>query len=394
MARLSIVLPPFSPDYSGVASALFDLNCLSVLHDASGCTGNYTGYDEPRWYGSRVPIYCSGLREIDAIMGDDEKLIDKILVAQKSLRPDMVAIIGSPVPMIVGCDVAGIAKEIENLTGVPAFGFDTTGTAYYDVGLSMACDALVSRFTQDAPKTKEPSVNILGADAIDFGGLEPLRSLSAFLASRGFVIRTQMPAGLSLSSLRAIPSAWLNLVVSRSGLSTARLLQKLYGMPYVVGLPYGENGGAHYVETVENSLVDNVPRVVHAEPAACEECSVRNVLVIGEQVSCNAVRNALVLDRGMRNVAVGGLFGMEQELGLSQDISLPDEQAIVAEMNNGRYGCIIADPLLEPLLRLTGVRFLPYPQYPVSSKLMVHRVPDLVGNGFNHHIQPFFQVGE
>ena len=48
MAVLSIYLSPFAPDYSGVSSVLFDLHTVTAMHDASGCTGNYTGYDEPK----------------------------------------------------------------------------------------------------------------------------------------------------------------------------------------------------------------------------------------------------------------------------------------------------------------------------------------------------------
>ena len=47
---------PLAPDYSGAASALFDLGGIVVMHDASGCTGNFTGYDEPRWMGSRSAV--------------------------------------------------------------------------------------------------------------------------------------------------------------------------------------------------------------------------------------------------------------------------------------------------------------------------------------------------
>ena len=83
MAKLSIWLPPFSPDYSGVSAVLFDLDTVTAMHDASGCTGNYTGYDDPRWYGSRSGIFCSGLRQMDAVLGDDEKLMEKIVAAAK-----------------------------------------------------------------------------------------------------------------------------------------------------------------------------------------------------------------------------------------------------------------------------------------------------------------------
>jgi nitrogenase molybdenum-iron protein alpha/beta subunit len=68
---------PLSPDYSGVASVFHDLGALTILHDASDCTGAYTGYDEPRWFGSSSPTFCSGLRETDAIMGEDGKLLEK-----------------------------------------------------------------------------------------------------------------------------------------------------------------------------------------------------------------------------------------------------------------------------------------------------------------------------
>ena len=112
MAKLCMTLPPFSPDYSGVCSTLFPWDTLTVIHDASGCTGNYTGYDEPRWFHSRAPIYCSGLREIDAILGDDEKLIQKVLYALEDVKPEMIALVGSPVPMVIGTDMEGIAAEI------------------------------------------------------------------------------------------------------------------------------------------------------------------------------------------------------------------------------------------------------------------------------------------
>ena len=69
MKQLSLNLPPFAPDYSGVCSALFELGGMIVIHDACGCTGNYTGFDEPRWYGSSSGVYCSALRQIDAILG-------------------------------------------------------------------------------------------------------------------------------------------------------------------------------------------------------------------------------------------------------------------------------------------------------------------------------------
>ena len=40
-----VLLPTFAADYSGACAALFDLNGTVVIHDPSGCIGNYTAYD-------------------------------------------------------------------------------------------------------------------------------------------------------------------------------------------------------------------------------------------------------------------------------------------------------------------------------------------------------------
>ena len=92
------------------------------------------GYDEPRWYGSKSAVFCSGLREIDAVLGRDDKLIDQIVKACADLQPSMVTVLGSPVPMLIGTDMDGIACEVEERTGLPAFGFSTSGLALYNQG--------------------------------------------------------------------------------------------------------------------------------------------------------------------------------------------------------------------------------------------------------------------
>ena len=118
------------------------------MHDASGCTGNFTGYDEPRWMGSRSAVYCSGLRRMDAVLGSDEKFIDATLKAAEDLNPSIIAYLGSPVPTVIGTDLKGMAAETENISGIPSFGFPTTGLDYYDKGASDVFLALIRRFAK------------------------------------------------------------------------------------------------------------------------------------------------------------------------------------------------------------------------------------------------------
>ena len=372
MARLSLWLPPFSPDYSGASAVLFDLKTVTALHDASGCTGNYTGYDDPRWYGSHSGIFCSGLRQIDAVLGDDEKLIKKMEAAARDIQPDLMALVGSPVPMVIGADLEGIAVELEERTGIPSFGFDTTGTAYYDRGAFRAAKALMDRYTaKQAAKEAaiERRVNILGALPMDFGKGEEIRDFKRFLAENGYETGLCLAMDYSLSDLKEAASAQVNLAVSRFGFLMAQYMEQRFRIPYLCGFPAGESGEKAWLEALERVRETKHSEILNAveQKDGTEDMS---VLIVGEQVMSNSLRYALFREMGITRVTVGCLYGPEPALTLPGDLDLSDEKKIRQAMNRPEYQMIIADPFLKVLLpENTEKKFLPFSQYAVSSKL-------------------------
>ena len=78
------IIPIYTADVSGVCSALYELGGMTVMHDPSGCNSTYN-YDMMRsgWYDQDSLIYISGLTEIDAIMGNDEKFLNDIMDAAR-----------------------------------------------------------------------------------------------------------------------------------------------------------------------------------------------------------------------------------------------------------------------------------------------------------------------
>lgn len=363
MARLSLCLPPFSPDYSGVSSVFFDLPAVVAIHDASGCTGNYTGYDEPRWYGAGAAIFCSALRDIDAVMGDDEKLIGRMIAACRDLGPKLTALVGSPVPMVVGSDMKGIATELEARTGLPGFGFDTTGTAYYDRGVSAALIALLERFAEPSPSVPN-TVGIVGATPLDFADGVDIRNLQDALQERGVEVTATLAMGYDLEALRRAAAARVNLAVSRAGFLVSKWMYRRFGTPYLCGLPMGAASLKAYFQALGAMLEGELPepRILKGEPPSEHP----EVLVVGEQVQANAIRCALGTEFGVCDIAVGCIFGMEPDLALPGDRDLRDEAEIRNAMNSGP-SLVVGDPFLEPLLRDDSVSFLPFPLYAVSS---------------------------
>lgn len=371
MEQLWITLPAFAPDYSGVCSAMFDLKGLTVVHDASGCTGNYTGYDEPRWYGSESKIFCSGLREIDAVLGNDEKLIRNILKTGELVHPTIYTVVGSPVPMVIGTDTKGIAHELEVTTGVPAFGFDTNGLGLYHTGVSDAMCRLINRFTEKSDIKVERGINILGTTPLDISANENAQDLKNRLEDWGFNVLGQMMMGASIEQIRNLDQAVVNLVVTSSGMEAAKLLEKKFSIPYVVGMPLANDIGVK--ELLEQTIQDNKSRKL------LDEAGTGDVLIICEQVLGNSLRNLLQKRYRKIRVTVGTFFDLNEEIAAQGDINITSEEKLIRVLESGQYSTLVGDPLFEELLEdIAGMQFVGIPHVAVSSKLYWKNMPRLL----------------
>ena len=132
MKDLFRFLSPFAPDLSGAVSVLFELEGLIVICDAGGCTGNTCGFDEPRWYTKKSAIYSAGLRDLDAILGRDEKLLDKIGHALESVEVKFIALVGTPVPAVIATDYQALSQLCQKRFDLPTIYIDTNGMESYE----------------------------------------------------------------------------------------------------------------------------------------------------------------------------------------------------------------------------------------------------------------------
>ena len=371
MENLWIDLPPVAPDYSGVCSAMFDLGGLSVIHDAGGCTGNYTGYDEPRWYGSTAKVFCSGLREIDAVLGNDENFIDKILQAGEKFNSTMYTVIGSPVPMVIGTDMTGVAHELEERSNKPALGFDMNGLSLYNKGASEAICKLIKKFTKDSVQKIPRGINILGSLALDLAANGNAEDLADTLEKWGFHLIGRMMMGASIEQIEELSKAEINLVVTQSGLAAARLLEQKYQIPYVVGMPLAGQDDIH--NALEATLKDGKNRII------CDESEEGEILIVGEQVLSNSIRRVIIRKNPTAKVTVGTLYGLDPLIGAKNDLDIPGEKSLRTILNSGKYHVLIGDPLMQDLIHNdTDLRLVELPHVALSSKIYWNRAPHLL----------------
>ena len=181
------IIPVYTADVSGVCSALFELGGMTVMHDPSGCNSTYNTHDETRWYDQDSLIYISGLTEMDAVMGNDRKLINDVIDAADRLHPKFIALCGSPVPFLNGTDFNALARIIESETGIPSFAVETNGTHDYVQGASRAWEKIAERFIKKPECKKERAVNILGMTPLDYASSDSVSSMREIMESAGCV---------------------------------------------------------------------------------------------------------------------------------------------------------------------------------------------------------------
>lgn len=402
MKQTATRISTYSADVMGVCSALFELGGMTVMHDASGCNSTYTTHDEPRWYDMDSMVYISGLSEMEAIMGDDEKLVRDIGDAAGELGPAFIAIAGTPVPAMTGFDYEAVAGLIEQRTGIPCFGLPTTGMNTYIHGASMAFAALAERFTDEgsagSPQTSlhRFRVNILGLTPLDFSVNGQDRSIEDWLEGEGFAVVSKWAMGSSLEEIKRAGEADVNLVVSASGLGAARVLHERFGMPYAVGIPVGHELPALMADNIRTGLDrirNNRSASGRTESFEEAEISIHSgvfqdgrgsgdgrsydegfAAVIGEGVASLSLADTIELECGIPAKVLCATECPEDILRECDRIA-PDEDDLIPGLKGAAF--VIADPLYRPVVP-QGAKFIALPHEAFSGRIYRDDIPDLI----------------
>ena len=343
MNRSQRILPVYTGDVSGACSALFELGGMVVIHDPSGCNSTYNTHDETRWYDHDSLIFISALMERDAILGNDEKLVDDVVDAALELRPKFIALCNSPIPFITGTDFRALCKIVERRTGIPCFYVRTNGMHDYTVGAGGALAAIAQRFVREKPR-RQATLNILGVTPLDFGENDAPETLRAFVGDAGFEVTSCWAMGSTLEEMTAASEAAVNLVVSSTGIPAARILHERFGTPYVVGRPHG---------AFSASLADALRAVADSGACAwpCRDLRVSVVsgtrCVVGEPVDVGSFAAACELE-GEPGVRVVCATESTYDLLARQDIHAEGEEDVEAAL--ARAELVYADALYAPVL--------------------------------------------
>ena len=332
MKRLLKYLSPFAPDQSGAVSALFELGGLMVICDAGGCTGNICGFDEPRWFTRKSALFSAGLRDMDAIFGRDDLLIRRVAEAAELLHPPFIAYIGTPVPAVIATDFSALRFLTEKRTNIPCIAVPTTGTNQYDKGAEEAFRMLFQTFATEKLPVISGRIGLLGATPLDLTTTDATDFRNAYGTNT-----VSYGMGSTLDDCRQASCAEKNIVLSPAGLSSAKLLQRLFGTPYECDFPI---------------LPSALPK------------DARKVLIVHQQIAANALRNKL---RGQADCTVATWFQLLPTLTQPGDFHIRDEEHFQSIAND--YDAIVADDDLRHALPDYHGQWFSFPHFAVSGQL-------------------------
>ena len=394
MKKLLKYLSPFAPDQSGACGVLYELGGLIVICDAGGCAGNICGFDEPRWFTKRSAVFSAGLRDMDAIMGRDDKLIEKLAKAQESLNGKFSAIVGTPVPAVIATDMKALKRMAEKKLNVPCLAIYCDGTKYYDVGEEEAWLQLFKEFaSKESTNDEEDSVNcnkiniVSQSDPFDFsknGNIEKVRHNIGIIgatpletgyadekllkdACRKYGIESPLIFGIcsGQNGLNEIKNAPLtckkNLVVSPAGLKAAKYLEEKFNIPYEVAFPF-------IPEKIMEEVKEEAKKKVNETNAATSR-----VLIIHTQFAANELRKTIIKNSNMDEdkIDCASFFMQADEYTAPGDFHLSGEDELWEVAQSGKYDVVIADGDMENLFRAAGFEgtFINYPHFAISGNM-------------------------
>ena len=384
-SRISI----YSADAFGVCSALYELGGLCVMHDASGCNSTYNTHDEPRWYDFDSMVYISGLSEMEAIMGDDQKFIDDIVYTAKELSPNFIAMAGTPIPTMIGTDFKAIANIIEKETNIPTFGFDTTGMHSYVSGAYKAFEALAKRFLkrndkESSGEKKESidkesreakntiiKVNILGATPLDFSINKSIEAMVDLLKENNFEVISTWAMGSSLEYIKNAGDADVNLVVSYSGMGAAKYMYENLNIPYVIGTPFGKEFANKVIEDLKEVKSTKENKISYDNRKIDKDAE---ITIVGESIMSESLAYAISKEKN-KTVNVISSLETDEKLLLEGDKIAIFEDDIEKCLKNSKT--IIADPLFRPICPLDS-NFISLPHEAFSGRIYRDEIPNII----------------
>ena len=362
------IVPPITSDYSGACSVLYGENILKILISPNGCK-TPVAYDEIGNIDYSLQ-YSTSLNELEIVTGEIKGLKDNIKeIISQNPKIELIAIISTVVPQIIGMDLETIVENIEETLDIPCVFINTNSFENYYSGISLTLNSLAKKFMLENKKIKN-TVNIIGYSPLTFGKIEKLEELFSLIKNLDLSILTVFSDNLSLEKIKNSTSAELNLVLSYEGLTLAKYMEKEFSIPYLIinvvskyGIENTENILKNYFYKTNNSF-ENLEKK--------DKLDNRKVMIIASPFMAINIAESLRKDFSFDNILALSLIKESRKFKKIEYLEFLNivntEEDLKEKIKEYKPDILISDPVYKNLIN-DGLTFIPLLHYGYSTRL-------------------------
>ncbi|HHY73318.1 MAG TPA: hypothetical protein GX497_08840 [Bacillus bacterium] len=213
------MMAPFFP--SSVALVIAPPSCLYHAKILQRRRGQAPGSTEDN-------LYLLNLKQEDMVFGVDRVIEDALEELEEQLQPDVIFLISTCTPEIIGFDAAALTM-IKSRLKAKVLTIKTNGYAclHRQKGRSAFLAALVE--VMKPMEVRPLTVNIIGLRSPNWKKTE----LVQVLERSGVEVNSVLPGANHLSEIEKAPAASLNIAIGKAAKPLAEKMKDLFGTPYI-----------------------------------------------------------------------------------------------------------------------------------------------------------------
>lgn len=273
-----------------------------------------------------TPVTASVVDRHVLARGSQEKVVNNITRKDKEEFPDLIILTPTCTSSILQEDLQNFCYRASLETKSDVLLADVN---HYRVNEMEAADRTLEQIvefylkkaeiskTLNLQKTKNPSVNIIGAFNLAFHNQHDISELKRLFSELNIEINEIIPEGNSVKNLKNLTKAWFNFVPYREiGRATAKYLKTNFDMPYVDITPMGILETARCIKKIQHVLnqfnffvnytnfIDNQTRFISqsawfSRSIDCQNLVGKKAVVFGDVTHAIGITKILVQELGV-----------------------------------------------------------------------------------------------
>lgn len=308
-------------------------------------------------------VYSTCLDEHDIIFGAEHTLVSAIEELDRTLSPELIAVLSCCASSIIGEDVGRAVRATHTRAKVIAIESGGFEGDFRD-GYRETLKRLVEELAEEPDVIQPHSVNLIGL----LRAGPDLRELKRILGMIGIHVNAVLTAGATIHDIARMGNAALNVVLCEpSGKTAAEALQNRFGTPFLIeDLPIGNEATHHFLEHIVQAL--EMPESLTADQELTSQStpflSRRCVAIIGGPTRAVAMTRYLkehgveprviVLDfDGETRERLQGFVSNQCEILVE-----PEQDEIIRVLKEKGIDLILGGMLERPLAALLGIEHL------------------------------------